>query len=125
MKDYQNFSKEDLIKEIEKLKKQKKFGLIWEEENVVENFDKLSINSYPILEEIENKKINSSITDDYNFLIEGDNYHALSVLNYTHKSSIDLIYIDPPYNTGAKNWIYNNKFVDQNDSYRHSKWLSE
>ena len=124
MKDYQNFSKEDLIKEIEKLKKQKKFGLIWEEENVVENFDKLSINSYPILEEIENKKINSSITDDYNFLIEGDNYHALSVLNYTHKSSIDLIYIDPPYNTGAKNWIYNNKFVDQNDSYRHSKWLS-
>lgn len=116
MKDYQNFSKEDLIKEIEKLKKQKKFGLIWEEENVVENFDKLSINSYPILEEIENKKINSSITDDYNFLIEGDNYHALSVLNYTHKSSIDLIYIDPPYNTGAKNWIYNNKFVDQNDS---------
>lgn len=124
MKDYQNFSKEELIKEIEKLKKQKKFGLIWEEENVVENFDKLSINSYPILEEIEDKKINSSITDDYNFLIEGDNYHALSVLNYTHKSSIDLIYIDPPYNTGAKNWIYNNKFVDQNDSYRHSKWLS-
>jgi len=120
MRDYQNFSKEELIKEIEKLKKQKKFGLIWEEENVVENFDKLSINSYPILEEIENKKINSSITDDYNFLIEGDNYHALSVLNYTHKSSIDLIYIDPPYNTGAKNWIYNNKFVDQNDSYRHS-----
>jgi hypothetical protein len=56
MRDYQNFSKEELIKEIEKLKKQKKFGLIWEEENVVENFDKLSINSYPILEEIENKK---------------------------------------------------------------------
>ena len=57
-------------------------------------------------------------------LIEGDNYHALSVLNYTHKGKIDVIYIDPPYNTGAKDWRYNNDYVDKNDGYRHSKWLS-
>jgi len=57
-------------------------------------------------------------------LIEGDNYHALSVLNYTHAGKIDVIYIDPPYNTGAKDWKYNNDYVDINDTYRHSKWLS-
>lgn len=59
-----------------------------------------------------------------NILIEGDNYHALSVLNYTHKGKIDVIYIDPPYNTGAKDWKYNNNYVDINDLYRHSKWLN-
>ncbi|MBL8097950.1 MAG: site-specific DNA-methyltransferase [Anaerolineales bacterium] len=57
-------------------------------------------------------------------LIEGDNYHALSVLSYTHEKKVDVIYIDPPYNTGAKDWKYNNNFIDTNDAYRHSKWLS-
>jgi adenine-specific DNA-methyltransferase len=57
-------------------------------------------------------------------LIEGDNYHALSVLNYTHKGKIDVIYIDPPYNTGNNDFIYNDRFVDKNDSFRHSKWIS-
>ena len=59
-----------------------------------------------------------------NILIEGDNYHALSVLNYTHKGKIDVIYIDPPYNTGAKDWKYNNDYVESEDLYRHSKWLA-
>lgn len=59
-----------------------------------------------------------------NLLIEGDNYHALSVLNYTHKGKIDVIYIDPPYNTGKKDFMYNDHYVDKEDSYRHSKWLS-
>ncbi len=59
-----------------------------------------------------------------NILIEGDNYHALSVLNYTHKEKIDVIYIDPPYNTGEKDFKYNDSYVDKEDSYKHSKWLS-
>ena len=57
-------------------------------------------------------------------LIEGDNYHSLSVLNYTHKGKIDLIYLDPPYNTGNKDFRYNDKYVDDEDTYRHSKWIS-
>jgi adenine-specific DNA-methyltransferase len=59
-----------------------------------------------------------------NILIEGDNYHALSVLNYTHSKSIDVIYIDPPYNTGAKDWKYNNNYVVEENAFRHSMWLS-
>lgn len=57
-------------------------------------------------------------------VIEGENYYALETLLYTHKRKVDLIYIDPPYNTGADDWIYNDRFVASTDSYRHSKWLS-
>jgi adenine-specific DNA-methyltransferase len=60
----------------------------------------------------------------HNILIEGENYHALSVLRYTHAGKVDIIYIDPPYNTGNKDFVYNDKFVDEDDSYRDSKWLS-
>ena len=61
---------------------------------------------------MQNKRIISDKNKANNILIEGDNYHALSVLNYTHKRKIDVIYLDPPYNTGAKDWKYNNNFVD-------------
>ena len=57
-------------------------------------------------------------------IIEGDNLEALSILSYTHAGKIDVIYIDPPYNTGNKDFIYNDSYVDSDDSYRHSKWLS-
>lgn len=67
-------------------------------------------------------------TDDkdapFHSVINAENYHALKMLTYTHYHSIDCIYIDPPYNTGAKDWKYNNDYVDGDDSYRHSKWLS-
>lgn len=56
--------------------------------------------------------------------IRGENLHALRALNYTHAGGVDLIYIDPPYNTGTKDWIYNDKRIDSNDAYRHSKWLA-
>jgi len=59
-----------------------------------------------------------------NILIEGDNYHALQMLQYTHKGKIDVIYIDPPYNTGNKDFKYNDKFVKEEDADRHSRWLS-
>lgn len=57
-------------------------------------------------------------------LIEADNYHALQLLEWLYAGKVDCIYIDPPYNTGARDWKYNNSYVDKNDSYRHSKWLS-
>lgn len=60
----------------------------------------------------------------YNFLLEGDNLHSLKLLEKTHKGKIDVIYIDPPYNTGNKDFIYNDSFVDKTDGYSHSKWLS-
>jgi len=118
------FRVSELEAEIKRLKSRKKFGLVWE--NKPEKFEKESQNALPVLKE-KGGKFKDIITDknsDFNVLIEGDNYHALSVLNYAHKKSIDLIYIDPPYNTGAKNWKYNNHFVDKDDSYRHSKWLT-
>lgn len=117
----------ELEAEIKKTKKQKKYGLVWEEkrEQIVEDCKK----KVPILKLKEKSKnidpviINNTKSND-NILIEGDNYHALSVLNYTHKGKIDVIYIDPPYNTGARDWKYNNNYVDDNDQWRHSKWIS-
>lgn len=95
---------------------------MWEEkpEDVVE----MCKNKLPILKEVKSKAIITDPDKPVNLLIEGDNYHALSVLNYTHERKIDVIYIDPPYNTGAKDRKYNNNYVDENDPYRHSKWLS-
>ena len=75
--------------------------------------------------DVEDKAISDGPHDPTNILIEGDNYHALSVLNYTHKGKIDVIYIDPPYNTGNdEGFIYNDKIVDKEDGFKHSKWIS-
>ena len=119
---YKNWKKEELIKEVELLKKRKKYGLVWEDkkEDVVEKCKK----ELPIVKEVKSKEIITDKNKPVNLLIEGDNYHALSVLNYTHEKKIDVIYIDPPFNTGAKNWKYNNNYIDINDAFRHSKWLS-
>lgn len=112
----------DLESEIKKLKDRKKFGLVWENkpEEVVLACEK----QVPIIKEVKNRKLVSDNLPLNNVLIEGDNYHSLSVLNYTHRNKIDVIYIDPPYNTGSSAWIYNNNYIDENDSYRHSKWVS-
>jgi len=120
---YQNWDREELIAEIERLKKRKKYGLVWEEkpEEVVE----MCKNKLPVVKEIKSKEIMTDKNKPVNLLIEGDNYHALSVLNYTHEKKIDVIYIDPPYNTGnEKEWRFNDHWVDKEDAYRHSKWLS-
>jgi len=124
MKDYNSLSKKELIQIIEKLESRKKYGLIWDEEKVPEKVVVDCKDNLPVLSEVKNKEIITDESLPTNILIEGDNYHALSVLNYTHKGKIDLIYIDPPYNTGAKDWKYNNDYVDKNDSWRHSKWIS-
>ena len=119
---YQNWSKTELIKEIKRLKKRKKYGLVWEEE--AEDVVEICKDKLPVVKEIKNKAIITEKNKPVNLLIEGDNYHSLSVLNYTHEKKIDVIYIDPPYNTGARDWKYNNDYVDINDQWRHSKWLS-
>jgi adenine-specific DNA-methyltransferase len=121
-KDFQNWPRPELIKELKKLEKRKKYGIVWEDKP--EEVAELCKTKLPILEEAKNKEIKTDENKPVNIMIEGDNYHALSVLNYTHKGKVDVIYIDPPYNTGAKDWKYNNNFVDINDLWRHSKWLS-
>jgi adenine-specific DNA-methyltransferase len=120
---------QELEQEIKQLKAKlkKRYGLVWEDKK--EEFDKDSKNALPILKDKNNPKypnINTGVKNGKapHILIEGDNYHTLSVLNYTHKGKIDVIYIDPPYNTGNNDFIYNDTFVDKEDSFRHSKWLS-
>lgn len=78
---------------------------------------------YPYLKQVDSvcRAPESSL---WHTLIEADNYHALQLLEYLYAGKVDCIYIDPPYNTGAKDWKYNNDYVDGNDAYRHSKWLS-
>jgi adenine-specific DNA-methyltransferase len=113
---------QELEKQIKQLKNRKKFGLVWEDkpEEVVLDLE----TKIPILKEVKSRKLVSNNSLPTNILIEGDNYHSLSVLNYTHSESIDAIYIDPPYNTGSTDWRYNNDYVDKEDSFRHSKWIS-
>ena len=78
---------------------------------------------YPYLKHIDSV-CNAPDSDLWHTLIEADNYHALQLLEYLYAGKVDCIYIDPPYNTGARDWKYNNDYVDGNDQYRHSKWLS-
>lgn len=78
---------------------------------------------YPCLQMLD-EVCNAPDSDLWHTLIEADNYHALQLLEYLYAGKVDCIYIDPPYNTGAKDWKYNNDYVDSNDEYRHSKWLS-
>ena len=121
-KDYSGYTKEELVKELRVLREQKRYGLVWEEkmEEVVERCKREA----PILEPVKKMGVKSGKDERRHIMIEGDNYHSLQVLNYTHKGKIDVIYIDPPYNTGNKDFIFNDSFVDKEDTYRHSKWLS-
>lgn len=121
---FEEMTKEELVKYIKELNEEQngKYGLIYdrerEPEQIVVDCDKY----IPVLKEVKEKNINNGGQE--NILIEGDNFHSLSVLNYTHKEKIDVIYIDPPYNTGNKDFTYNDKFIDFEDGYRHSKWLN-
>ena len=113
-----------LVKENTKYKKQKNYGLVWENEKNKEKIVEDCKTKLPILERIKDKEIITDKNKPMNLMIEGDNYHALTCLNYTHKGKVDVIYIDPPYNTGAKDWRYNNNYVDKEDRFCHSKWLN-
>ncbi len=169
--------RERIKAEVEKMNKQKKFGLVFEEHipectplydipikrgstvalksgDIKETYSVISINDdvascrnkvsretaefslddlvsvaefgepiYPYLKPIDEVE-NAPDSDLWHTLIEADNYHALQLLEYLYAGKVDCIYIDPPYNTGARDWKYNNDYVDGNDNYRHSKWLS-
>jgi adenine-specific DNA-methyltransferase len=136
---YDDWSKEELIKELRRIKEMK-YGLVWhrdlpeEKIDVLINPDARTPNEmfsnevagkpFPVLRETKSKEIETDKSKPVNLLIEGNNYHSLAVLNFTHQAAIDVIYIDPPYNTGQNDFIYNDKIVDEEDPYRHSKWLS-
>ncbi|MFA5407641.1 MAG: site-specific DNA-methyltransferase [Bacilli bacterium] len=100
----------------------KKYGLIWEEHE--ERVDKELETQIPTFEEVKDKEIISNKTDKFNFLLEGDNLHSLYLLEKTHKEDIDIIYIDPPYNTGNSDFCYGDVVLSKEDEYKHSKWLS-
>lgn len=115
--------------QIEKELTSKKYGLVWEEHE--ENVDVMMKTKIPVFTEVKEKEIiGAPDSNEYNFLLEGDNLHSLKLLEKTHKGAIDLIYIDPPYNTRKSSedesgsFIYDDKIVDSNDSFAHSKWLS-
>lgn len=139
---YDDWSKEELIKELRRIK-ETKYGLVWHRDLPEEKIDilinpdartpnemfpnEMAGKPFPILKEVKTKEVNNDKGKPINLLIEGDNYHSLAVLNFTHQEAVDLIYIDPPYNRGVKggnDFRYNDKFVDSEDPFRHSKWLS-
>ena len=117
-------SREELIDLIKSYESQKKYGLVWESEKTREHFEFDNNKILPVLLENKNLRILGKAIDEPNYLIEGDNFYALNILKYTHSGKIDFIYIDPPYNTGNKDFKYNDVFVDKEDTFRHSKWLS-
>lgn len=105
------------------LREHKTYGLVWEDKS--EDVEERLRNELPVLIEDKERALTDAGPDAPNhILIEGDNLEALATLAYTHAGKIDVIYIDPPYNTGNKDFIYNDSYVDSEDSYRHSKWLS-
>ncbi len=108
--------------EIENHIRDKKYGLIWEDHT--EQVDEMLEENIPIFCEDPERRLCSDEKLPWNFIIEGDNLQALYLLEKTHRGKVDCIYIDPPYNSGARDWKYNNDYVDSNDVYRHSKWLS-
>ena len=111
---------------LELIRGHKKYGLVWEEKP--EDIEERLREELPILVERNDSKVHPIISDNpaapNHLIIEGDNLAALTELSYTHNVNIDVIYIDPPYNTGNKDFVYNDSYVDTEDSYRHSKWLS-
>jgi len=124
---YENYSKQQLIAKLEKLEK-KGYGLVWEDkpEKIADKCDK----ELPVLVEDKKREIKKDQKEPTHFIFEGDNYHTLYTLNFTHKKGIDVIYIDPPYNTGKTDkkgktdFRYNDRFIKQEDRFRHSTWLS-
>ena len=108
---------------LELLNEKKTYGLVWEdhEEAVEEQLRE----QLPVFREVPERRILSDDADAPNhIIIEAENLHALVALTYTHAGKIDVMYLDPPYNTGNKDFVYNDSYVDSEDSYRHSKWLS-
>lgn len=105
------------------LRESKTYGLVWEDKP--EEVEERLRNELPVLVEVKDRALTSAGPDAPNhILIEGDNLEALTTLAYTHAGKIDVIYIDPPYNTGNEDFVYNDNYVNSDDDYKHSMWLS-
>lgn len=146
IKDLDGLSQDERAYLVNLVNTKKKYGLVWEDKH--EDVEEQLRSKLPVLKEVKERAIindnkafseaevkNSSPSEKLDgalsgaevpnhILIEGDNLHALTALTFTHENKIDLIYIDPPYNTGNKDFIYNDHYVDKEDAYRHSKWIS-
>ncbi len=116
---YEQYSKEELLRLLRERDRKPKFGLVWER-NEIEH-DK-SLNDDFVALDLD-PGLSCGVAPFENLIIEGDNFDALRYLRMTHAGRVNCIYIDPPYNTGNSDFIYNDRFVDKDDSYRHSKWL--
>ena len=103
--------------EIEAELNAKKYGLVWEQHE--EAVDVKMRTNIPVFTEVPEREIAAAPGESYNFLLEGDNLHSLRLLEKTHKGRIDVIYIDPPYNTGVEDFIYDDNYVDEDDGFRH------
>lgn len=110
------------LDEIENELNSKKYGLVWEKHE--EEVDRMMQDNIPVFTEVKEREIKATDENSYNFLMEGDNLHSLKLLEKTHAGKIDVIYIDPPYNRGKIDFIYNDDFVNKEDGFKHSKWLS-
>lgn len=111
------------INSIERELTAKKYGLIWEEHQ--EEVDKKMETHIPVFSEVpEYEVMEDEHNTTFNFLLEGDNLHSLNLLEKTNRGKVNIIYIDPPYNTGNKDFVYNDEFVGREDLFRHSTWLS-
>lgn len=116
---YDQYSKDELLRLLRERDRKPKFGLVWER-NEIEH-DK-SLNDDFVALDID-PGLSCGEAPFENLIIEGDNFDALRYLRMTHAGQVKCIYIDPPYNTGNRDFIYNDRFVDKEDAYRHSKWL--
>lgn len=126
--DFSQYSNEELINRIKELKKQlndEKYGLYFDRKKNVEIYSEGCTTNIPLLFRSGAHSL-SGLNRQDNIMIEGDNFHALMSLSMINpeEGMIDIIYIDPPYNTGNKDFIYNDKYVDIEDGYRHTKWLN-
>ncbi len=119
-----DLTREELIQLVNSFEKKKKYGLVWESKENLEKFELDPFQYLPVLTEIPSHRIRNDSKMPSNYLIDGDNYHVLNILKYSHPKLFDVIYLDPPYNTGNKDFKYNDAFVLKEDSYRHSKWLN-
>jgi len=123
VKELEGLSQDERAYLVNLVNTKKKYGLVWEDKP--EEVEEQLRENLPVLKEVKEKAIINGEEHPNHILIEGDNLHALTALTFTHEGKIDVIYIDPPYNTGSKeDFIYNDHYVDKEDAFRHSKWLS-
>ncbi|MBL8396355.1 MAG: site-specific DNA-methyltransferase [Candidatus Accumulibacter sp.] len=116
---YDDYTREQLLRLLRERDRRPRFGLVWERDEIDHD---LSVNSDFVALDWD-AGLSCGDGPQRNLIIEGDNFDALRYLRMTHAGRVKCIYIDPPYNTGNRDFIYNDRFVDKDDSYRHSKWL--